>query len=98
MQSRERAFSCAPLVRACVAGILKPIRRRCHGKRPRRRGAGDPEGRLPAAAPRPSRTPAQGEAMAAVEQTVSGFGRLNTFVNNAGVMLLGPALESPTDE
>jgi len=36
--------------------------------------------------------------MAAVEQTVSGFGRLNTFVNNAGVMLLGPALESPTDE
>lgn len=40
----------------------------------------------------------QEQAMGAVEQTVSELGRLDTVVNNAGVMLLGPALRSPTDE
>jgi NADP-dependent 3-hydroxy acid dehydrogenase YdfG len=40
----------------------------------------------------------QAHAVAAVEQTVAELGRLDTLVNNAGVMLLGPALESPTEE
>jgi NADP-dependent 3-hydroxy acid dehydrogenase YdfG len=33
-----------------------------------------------------------------VEQTVSELGRLDTVVNNAGVMLLGPALDTPIEE
>jgi NADP-dependent 3-hydroxy acid dehydrogenase YdfG len=40
----------------------------------------------------------QEQAGAAVEQTVSELGRLDIVVNNAGVMLLGPALESTTGE
>ncbi len=40
----------------------------------------------------------QSQAVDAVERTVSELGQLDTVVNNAGVMLLGPALESPTDE
>ncbi len=40
----------------------------------------------------------QEQAVAAVERTVSELGRLDTLVNNAGVMLLGAALESPTEE
>jgi NADP-dependent 3-hydroxy acid dehydrogenase YdfG len=39
---------------------------------------------------------AQAEAL--VERTVKELGRLDTVVNNAGVMLLGPALEAPIDE
>ena len=40
----------------------------------------------------------QQEAVSAVEQTVERLGRLDTVVNNAGVMLLGPALDTPTEE
>jgi NADP-dependent 3-hydroxy acid dehydrogenase YdfG len=40
----------------------------------------------------------QAEAVGAVERTVAQLGRLDTVVNNAGIMLLGPAPEAPTDE
>src|ERR1700728_2132803 len=38
------------------------------------------------------------EASAAVEAAVAELGRLDTLVNNAGVMLLGPALGAPIGE
>jgi len=38
------------------------------------------------------------EARAVVEQTVAEFGRLDTLVNNAGVMLLGPAVGAQLGE
>src|SRR5258706_9883921 len=35
------------------------------------------------------------QAVSVVEQTVTELGRLDTLVNNAGVMLLGPAVAAP---
>jgi NADP-dependent 3-hydroxy acid dehydrogenase YdfG len=40
----------------------------------------------------------QAQAQAAVERTVAELGRLDMVINNAGVMLLGPAVGAPLDE
>lgn len=46
----------------------------------------------------PADITADGEAESVVEQVISQLGRLDTLVNAAGVMLIGPALDAPAEE
>jgi NADP-dependent 3-hydroxy acid dehydrogenase YdfG len=50
------------------------------------------------AVPFPADVTVESSARGCVERAVAEFGRLDTLVNNAGTMLLGPAVGAPLDE
>jgi NADP-dependent 3-hydroxy acid dehydrogenase YdfG len=51
-----------------------------------------------AAHPFPADLTAEGEAASLIGRVTTQFGRLDTLVNAAGIMLVGPALDAPAEE